>query len=64
MSQPPTSNEYAYVFHWRNTPERERLYGRRCRILQLGTRMRSVLIEFEDGEKVVVSQRALRRADS
>lgn len=55
--------KYEYVFHWRNTEERKRLFGRRCRIVTMGKQLKTVLIEFEDGEKIVVSQRALRRAD-
>jgi len=51
-----------YIFHWKNTPEREKLFGKRCRILSTGSRLRSILIEFEDGHKEVVSQRAIRRA--
>lgn len=54
---------YPYRFHWKNNPEREKLFGKRCRVLSEGTKLRSVLIEFEDGEKIVTSTRALRRAD-
>ncbi|WP_433222722.1 hypothetical protein ACQP00_24250 [Dactylosporangium sp. CS-047395] len=35
--------------------------GRRCRVLAAGSR-NSVLIEFEDGYRVVTSRRGLRRA--
>lgn len=54
--------EWPYKFYWKNTPEREALFGKRCRIITEGSRMRSVLIEFEDGKKMVVSHRAIRRA--
>lgn len=50
------------VFAWRNTPERERLFGRRCRLVARGTSLRSVLLEFESGERVVSSARAVRKA--
>lgn len=53
--------EYPYIYAWKNNPEREKLFGERCRILSSGTRLHSVLIEFKDGKKVVVSSRALRR---
>lgn len=55
--------KYEYVFHWRNTEERKKLFGRRCRIVNMGKLLNSVLVEFEDGEKAVVSQRALRRVE-
>jgi hypothetical protein len=51
-----------YVFAWKNTPEREKLFGKRCRVLSTGSRLRSILIEFQDGQRVVVSQRSIRRA--
>lgn len=50
------------VFCWKNSSVRARFYGRRCRILANGASMRSVLIEFEDGERTVTSIRALKRA--
>lgn len=47
------------VWFWRSTlPERK---GQRCRILARGT-MNSCLIEFEDGERHVVSRFAIRKA--
>lgn len=54
---------WPYTFVWKNNPEREKLFGRRCRIITRGTGMRSILIEFENGERAVVSERAIRRAD-
>lgn len=58
------SEEYPYVFSWKNDPKRASLFGRRCRVLDRGTTLRSVLVEFEDGERVVTSARALRRKRS
>lgn len=52
-----------YVYAWGNNEKRSTLKGRRCRILARGT-MRSVLIEFEEGEKVVSSFRALRKEEA
>lgn len=54
--------EYPYRFAWKNNPEREQLFGKRCRIVTEGSRMRSILIEFEDGKRLVTSHRAIRRA--
>lgn len=48
------------VFGWKNNPVRAKLFGKRCRIVHAGSTMRSVLIEFEDGERVITSRRALR----
>lgn len=49
-----------HVYRWRNNPRRAELYGRRCRILMSG-KMGTVLVEFENGELVTTSRRALRR---
>lgn len=48
-----------YTFAWGNNAKRATLKGRRCRILARG-RMRSVLVEFESGQREIVSLRALR----
>jgi len=48
-----------YIYGWKNNPKRRALYGRRCQALAWG-RMNSVLVEFEDGNKEVISRRALR----
>jgi len=58
-----TEQKYEYAYHWKNTPEREKLFGKRCRVVTMGGGLRTVLIEFEDGNRMVVSQRAIRRAD-
>jgi hypothetical protein len=52
---------FEYVFAWRNNPRRAALHGRRCRILASGS-LGTVLVEFENGERVTTSRRALRRA--
>lgn len=57
---PPTEAERIYA--WGNNPKRATLKGRRCRILVRSRRMRSVLVEFENGQREVVSVRALRAA--
>lgn len=49
-----------HVFAWGNNPKRETLKGRPCVVLAEG-RMNSVLVEFlDDGQKEIVSRRALR----
>ena len=50
-----------YVYIWGNNQRRALLKGRRCAIIARGSRLRSVLVEFENGERVVTSERALRR---
>lgn len=50
-----------YRYAWKNNPKRAALYGRKCRKLATG-KMQSVLVEFENGQREVVSFRALRRA--
>lgn len=53
--------DFSMVYSWRNNPVRAALAGRRCRVLCCG-RMYSALVEFENGEQVVTSRRAVRRA--
>ena len=57
-----TKQEFVYV--WGNNPRRAELKGRRCTIVTHGFRMYSVLVEFEGGERVVTSRRALRKAEA
>jgi hypothetical protein len=49
------------IFRWKNNPVRAQLYGRRCRILAVGSSKLAVLVEFEDGTRHVTSRRALKR---
>ena len=48
-----------HTYAWGNNEKRETLKGRHCRILARGA-LRSVLVEFEDGQQEVVSVRSLR----
>ena len=50
-----------HTYAWGNNEKRVALKGRHCRVVARG-RMRSVLVEFGNGERVVTSERALRRA--
>lgn len=52
---------YPFVFGWKNNPVRAQYKDKRCRIIATGTRMKSVLIEFEDGTRFVTSIRALKQ---
>jgi hypothetical protein len=52
---------FTHVYAWRNNERRAALYGRRCRIVATG-RMGTVLVEFENGERVTTSHRAVRRS--
>ncbi len=48
-----------YVYSWKNNAKRKTLYGKRCRALAWG-KMNSVLVEFENGMREVISRHALR----
>ena len=52
--------DYPYVYVWGNNPVRKKLKGKKCRVLVYGGK-NSCLVEFEDGEQVNTSQRAIRR---
>lgn len=54
---------YDRVYAWGNNEKRATLKGRQCRVLAAGS-LRSVLVEFEDGQTEIVSRRALRVVDS
>lgn len=56
---------YPLIWFWRSKPFPGRTVDRkgdRCRVLAKGSR-NSVLVEFEDGFRVVTSRYAVRRAD-
>lgn len=50
------------IYCWRNNPKRIILYNKRCRVLAIG-KMNSVLVEFEAGNREIVSKFALRKVD-
>ena len=56
------TTDYPYVYVWGNNPVRAMLRGRRCRMVVRARRFNSCLVEFENGERVVVSRNALRKA--
>ena len=49
-----------YIYTWKNNPKRQSMYGRHCRVLVRG-RMNSALVEFENGQREIISRNALRR---
>jgi hypothetical protein len=49
------------IYTWGNNPKRETLKGRRCRVLARGAK-NSCLIEFENGQREIVSRYAVRPA--
>jgi len=49
-----------HIYTWGNNPKRAMMKGKSCRIITRG-RMNSVLIELENGQREIVSRRALRR---
>lgn len=51
---------YPYYFAWKNNQKRATLYRRRCRVVARG-KMNSALVEFEDGQREIISRNALRR---
>jgi len=51
------------VYAWGNNPRRAELKGRACKVIVNGQRMNSCLVEFESGERVVVSRRSLRAVE-
>jgi hypothetical protein len=53
---------WTHIFYWGNNPKRALLKGLSCRILASG-KMRSILIEFANGQKEVVDRRAIRRIE-
>lgn len=52
--------EFPWLYTWGNNEKRATLKGRHCRIVSRGER-RSVMVEFEDGQREIVSFRALRK---
>jgi hypothetical protein len=49
------------VYRWGNNPKRAKLNDKRCRVLAKGSTLNAILVEFEDGERVITSWRALRK---
>jgi len=52
----------SYVYRWGNNPKRATLKGRRCRVLARLAK-NFALVEFETGQREVVSRNALWREE-
>ena len=52
-----------YYYAWKNNPKREELYKRKFNIIARG-KMNSVLVEFEDGQREVISGNAIRKIEN
>jgi len=55
-------SEQIYIYQWGNNSKRVNLKGRKCRVMRRG-KMNSCLVEFENGEREVISRNALRKAN-
>ncbi len=52
-------NEFDHYWYWKSKlPERNKT---NCKVLIRGGRMNSILVEFEDGYKVITSRYAVRK---
>lgn len=49
-----------HIYTWRNNSKRLALYRRPCRIIARGA-MNSILVEFENGQREVVSGNSIRK---
>lgn len=50
-----------YIYCWRNNDKRATMYGRACTVICRG-KMNSCLVEFENGQREVISRNAVRRS--
>jgi len=49
-----------YIYRWGNNEKRRTLQGKKCRLIKR-LAMNSCVVEFESGEREVVSRNALRK---
>ena len=54
------TNDFPYIYTWGNNPKRATLKGRKCRVLAR-LALNSCVVQFENGQKEVVSRNALKR---
>ena len=50
-----------YEYRWGNNPKRATLKGRLCKVVARLT-LNSCIVEFENGQREVISRNALRRS--
>lgn len=53
-------SEQLYEYRWSNNPKRARMFGRICKVLARG-KMNSCSVEFENGERCIISRNALKK---
>ena len=53
--------DFGLIYTWGNNPKRAVMKGRRCRVIARGAK-NSCLIEFENGQREIVSRYAVRPA--
>ena len=49
-----------YLYVWKNNEKRKAMFRRECRIIARG-KMNSVLIEFNDGQREIMSGNSIHR---
>jgi len=49
-----------YIYSWGNNEKRRTMKNRICRVIYRG-KMNSALVEFENGQREIISRNALRR---
>lgn len=54
---------YPYIYRWGNNSKRATLKGHKCKVVARGA-LNSCLIEFEDGQREIISRNALRRVST
>ncbi|OGP87179.1 MAG: hypothetical protein A2031_08210 [Deltaproteobacteria bacterium RBG_19FT_COMBO_43_11] len=51
---------YPYIYKWKNNEKRKTLFGRKCQVIKR-TRANSALVEFENGQREIISRNALKK---
>lgn len=51
---------YTHYYSWGNNEKRATLKGRKMRVIARGT-MNSALVEFENGQREIISRNAIRK---
>lgn len=57
------TDSLTHTYFWGNNEKRATMKGRPCRVIARGLSMRSVMVEFENGQREIVSYRALRERE-
>jgi hypothetical protein len=52
--------DMVYVYKWKNNEKRLSMYGRKCKVIVRG-RANSALVEFEDGQREIISRNAIKK---